>query len=82
MGESGGSQSGIKSRLRPLPLEITIEGTNYEEKGKGGAEEGNNKVWDQQGMKEYRRIEEATRSQSGIKSRLRPSPTRNYYRRN
>jgi hypothetical protein len=26
-----------------LPLEITIEGTNQEEKGKGGAEDGDNK---------------------------------------
>jgi hypothetical protein len=48
-----------------LPLEITIEGTNHEEKGKGEAREEQKKVtikvWDEQGVKEYRRrLEEAT----------------------
>jgi hypothetical protein len=48
-----------------LPLEITIEGTNCEEKRKGGAREKQTKVtinvWDQQGVEEYRwRLEKAT----------------------
>jgi hypothetical protein len=48
-----------------LPLEITLEGTNHEEKGKGGAREEQKKVtikvWDEQGVEEYKRkLEEAT----------------------
>jgi Fic family protein len=48
-----------------LPLEITIEGTNQEEKEKGRTREEEKKVtvkvWDEQGVKEYRRrLEEAT----------------------
>jgi hypothetical protein len=48
-----------------LPLEITIEGTNQEEKETGGTREDQKKVtvkvWDEQGVKEYRRrLEEAT----------------------
>jgi hypothetical protein len=48
-----------------LPLEISIEGTKHEEKGKGEARYEQKKVtvkvWDEQGMKEYRRrLEEAT----------------------
>jgi imidazolonepropionase-like amidohydrolase len=48
-----------------LPLEITIEGTKQEEKEKGGTREEEKKVivkvWDEQGVKEYRRrLEEAT----------------------
>jgi hypothetical protein len=48
-----------------LPLEITIEGTNQEEMEKGETSEEQKKVtvkvWDEQGVKEYRRrLEEAT----------------------
>jgi hypothetical protein len=48
-----------------LPLEITIEGTNQEEKEKGGTREEEKKVivkvWNEHGVKEYRRrLEEAT----------------------
>jgi hypothetical protein len=48
-----------------LPLEITIEGTNQEEKEKGGTREEEKKVivkvWSEHGVKEYRRsLEEAT----------------------
>jgi hypothetical protein len=48
-----------------LSLEITIEGTHQEEEDKGGTREEQKKVtvkvWDGQGMKEYRRrLEEAT----------------------
>jgi hypothetical protein len=48
-----------------LPLEISIEGTKHEEKGKGEARYEQKKVtvkvWDEQGVKEYRRrLEEAT----------------------
>ncbi|KAH0816889.1 hypothetical protein GEV33_005903 [Tenebrio molitor] len=48
-----------------LPLEITIEGTNQEEKEKGGMREKEKKVivkvWSEHGVKEYRRrLEEAT----------------------
>jgi hypothetical protein len=48
-----------------LPLEITIEGTNCEEKRKGGAREKQTKVtikvWDEQGVEKYRRrLEKAT----------------------
>jgi hypothetical protein len=49
-----------------LPLEISIEETNHEERGKIGAKEGQKKVlikiWDKQGVAEYRRIlEKASR---------------------
>jgi hypothetical protein len=48
-----------------LPLKIIIEGKNQEEKEKGGTREEEKKVtvkvWDEQGVKEYRRrLEEAT----------------------
>ncbi|KAJ3633620.1 hypothetical protein MTP99_010558 [Tenebrio molitor] len=42
-----------------LPLEISIEETNYEERGKGRAKEEQKKVtikiWDEQGLEKYRR---------------------------
>jgi hypothetical protein len=53
---------GERADTHHLPLEITIEGTNHEEKGKGEASKKVTiKVWDEQGVKEYRRrLEEAT----------------------
>jgi hypothetical protein len=64
-GRVEGFKVGERADSHHLPLEITIEGTNHEEKGKGEAREEQKKVtikvWDEQGVKEYRRrLEEAT----------------------
>jgi hypothetical protein len=46
-------------------VEISIEGTNHEEKGKGRAKEeqrkGTIKIWDDQGVEEDRRRQEKAR---------------------
>jgi hypothetical protein len=59
MGESEKFKVGERVDSDHLPLEITIEGTNQEEKEKGGTREEEKKVivkvWDEQGVKEYRR---------------------------
>jgi hypothetical protein len=55
---------GVRVDSDHLPLEITIEGTNQEEKEKGEMKEEKKvivKVWSEQGVREYRRrLEEAT----------------------
>jgi hypothetical protein len=60
----------IKERVESdhLPLEISIEGTNHEEKGKGIAKEKQRKVtikiWDDKGVQEETRKSQIRRARS------------------